>query len=217
MSELDPNGRDRLVVIAKGVVGACPIVGATAAEVIGHLIPAQRIDRIVTFIQLLEKKVSDHESNIEKLKDRLNSEEGVDLLEEGLIQAARSISFERMSRLASLIGNSLTQEMCEYAQARKLLNLYRELTDPEVLWLIFFATRPALGSGFHSELAEKYPDVLKPISREVGIPQEQIDRGAIQDSYKSTLARFGLLEMSGRSYRITSLGRLLARYIDAIR
>jgi hypothetical protein len=72
-----------------------------------------------------------------------------------------------------------------------------------------------MGSEFHNQLIEENPDVLKPVSRERGAPQEQIDRGALQDSYKNTLLRLGLLNEHNRSFQISTLGRLLFRYIEA--
>ena len=50
MSDLDTNTRDRLVSVAQGVSGACPVVGPILSEAIGQLIPNQRLDRVVSFL-----------------------------------------------------------------------------------------------------------------------------------------------------------------------
>lgn len=215
MSELDANNLDRLTSVAKGVVGACPFIGPLASEAIGHLIPNQRLDRVVQFLRELEYEVRQVDSRLVNVESSLRTPEGLDLLEEGLIQAARAISRERQERLARLIGRALTEEKVKYAESKKLLNLFRELTDPEVLWLIYYSTNPTLGSEFHKQLIEENPDVLKPVSREMGAPQEQIDRGALQDSYKSTLLRLGLVKEHGQSLQTSALGGLLVRYIEA--
>jgi hypothetical protein len=70
-----------------------------------------------------------------------------------------------------------------------------------------------LGPGPHRDFMETHSHVLKPISRETRAPQEQVDQAALQDSYKNTLLRFGLIELRGNTHQITSLGRLLVRYI----
>ena len=31
------------------------------------------------------------------------------------------------------------EEKLKYEEARKVLNLYRELTDPEIIWLIYYS------------------------------------------------------------------------------
>lgn len=213
MSDLDTNSRDRLVSVAKGVVGACPVIGPMASEAIGTMIPNQRLDRVVEFLRQLEAKVKAVDARLEIFERNVCTPEGLDILEEGLTQAARSVGAERKARLAHLVGRSLTSEEVKYEESRKLLNLLRELSDPELLWLIFYSMDPTLGRGPHTELVEKNPEVLKPVSREMGAPQEQIDRGALQDSYKNTLTRMSLIEERGRSHRITTLGRLLVRYI----
>ena len=214
MADLDSNSKDRLVSVAKGVVGACPFVGPIASEAIGAFIPNQRMDRISQFLRELESDVRAVEAGLERFERHMQTEEGLDIFEEGLVQASRSVSAERKERLARLTSRSLTSEELKYAESRKLLNLFRELTDPEILWLVFYSMDPTLGRGPHSELVEKHPEVLRPVSRELGSPQSTIDRGALQDSYKNTLMRLSLVEHSGRSHQITSLGRLLVRYID---
>jgi len=215
MPELETKNIDRLTSIAKGVVGLCPYIRSLASEAIGNLIPNQRLDRVVHFLRELDDQVRQVDSRLGKLESSLQSSEGLDLFEEGLVQSARAISRERQERLARLIGRSLTEEKVKYAESKKLLNLFRELTDPEVLYLLFYSTNPTLRSSFHKQMMEENPDVLKPVSREMGAPQEQIDRGALQDSYKNTLLRLGLIKEEGRSHQVTSLGRLLVRYIDA--
>ena len=111
------------------------------------------------------------------------------------------------------MANSLSAEELKYSEARKLLNIYSELTDPEIIWLIFYSLNPVFGEGPHSDWVDKHPDVLKPISRVMGAPQEQHERGALQDSYKLTLSRLGLTTEKGRTTSLTTLGRLMVRYI----
>jgi len=214
MSNLEPGSQDRLASAAKGVVGACPLIGPLASEAIGALIPNQRLDRVVEFLRNLEAEVRKFDGRLEYFEKNIRSAEGLDIMEEGIMQSARSVSNDRKERLSHLVGRSLTSEELMYEESRKLLNLFRDLTDPEILWLIYYSLNPVMGPGPHQDLIEKHPDVLMPISREMGAPQEQIDRAALQDSYKDTLIRFGLIELRGKTHQITSLGRLLVRYIQ---
>jgi len=215
MTELDPDRRDRLVSVAKGIVGICPWIGSMASEAIETLIPRQRLDRVVAFLRQMENEVQAMEERIKILEKNIKTEEGLDIFEEGLTQAARSYSKKRQERLARLVSQALTAEKIKYEESKKLLNLFRELTDPEILWLVYYSENLTYGSLFHKQLVEDNPDVLKPVSREYGSSQDQIDRAALQDSYRNTLLRFGLIKEQGRSsYQITSLGRLLVRYIE---
>jgi len=213
MNQLDTNTRDRLVSAAKSAAGALPFVGTLVSEVIDSAIPKLRIERVVSFLKSLDRRVGEIDEKLERFQKSLKSEEGLDIFEEGIMQASRAVSEERKQRLAHLVANSLSAEELKYSEARKLLNIYSELTDPEIIWLIFYSLNPVLGKGPHLEWVGKHPDVLKPISREMGAPQEQHERGALQDSYKLTLSRLGLTSEKGRTISLTILGRLMVRYI----
>jgi len=76
--------------------------------------------------------------------------------------------------------------------------------------LVFYSERQAIGSERLRELMNKNREVLRPISREIGLPQDQIDQAALQDSYRNTLVRLGLLRENSTD-GLTSLGRLLVR------
>ncbi|OLF35820.1 hypothetical protein BTW00_08025 [Psychrobacter sp. C 20.9] len=218
MSQLDPNSKDRLVSVAKAVAGTIPYVGTLISEILDNVVPNLRFERIVVFLQELDSKVSQVDEKLECFKVNLASEEGVDLLEEGMLQASRSISRERKERLASILEKSLSRENLKYEESRKILNMFRELTDPEIIWLIYYSLEPRLGKGPHSDWVEKHPDVLKPISKTITglneeLENEQLEKAALQDSYKETLLRFGLVETSKRTTHMTTLGKMVVEYI----
>lgn len=215
MSDLDTSTRDRLVSVAQGVSGACPVVGPILSEAIGQLIPNQRLDRVVSFLKTLEEDFANLQSRLDCIERNSATPEGLDILEEGVLQAARSVSKDRQKWLAAIVGNSLSSESLKYEESRKLLNLYRELADPELIWLIYISEPQTLSSPYHQKLMEQYPDVLHPASKSFGMSQEEADRSALQDGYKNTLLRLGLatLKQNGQTLEISALGRLLVRYI----
>ena len=213
MSELDPNARDRLVRAGKGVLGAVPGVGPIISEVFEEIIPNLRLDRVVKFLKMLEKEVMTLEERLTILEKNIKTDQGSELFYEGIVQASRSVTEDRQKRLARLLARSMSAEKFQYEQSRKLLNLYRELTDPEIVWLIFFSLNPTMGEGPHKKWVEQHPEILLPISRESGVPREQRERAALQDSWKATLLGLGLTsQRNGQTY-LTTLGRLLIRYI----
>lgn len=213
MNKLDINSRDRLASAAKSAAGALPFVGTLVGEVIDSVIPALRLERVASFLKELDERVGCIDSRLNQFQNNLKTEEGLDIFEEGILQASRAVSEERKTRLARLVANSLSSEQLKHAESRKLLNIYNELTDPEIIWLIYYSLNPVLGKGPHSEWVEKHPDVLNPISREMSAPREQHERGALQDSYKLTLSRLGLTAERNRTTSLTTLGRLMVRYI----
>lgn len=213
MESLKTNNRDRLVTVAKAASGALPFIGSAVSELLDSVVPNLRFERVVSFLQNLDERVSKVDAELDSFKRNLNTEQGTDLLEEALIQSSRAVSEERRQRLASLTEKALTGDRLKYEEAKKILNLYRELTDPEVIWLIYYSLRPSLSHGPHSDWIELHPDVLRPISRDLSAPIEKREQAALQDSYKETLLRFGLTEMNGKSTSLTTLGRMLVNYI----
>lgn len=218
MNQLEPNSKDRLVSVAKAVAGTLPYIGTLVSELLDNVVPNLRFERIVVFLQALDLRVSQIDEKLEYFKINLASEEGIDLLEEGMLQASRSISRERKERLASILEKSLTKENLKYEESRKILNIFRELTDPEVIWLICYSLEPSFGKGPHSDWLEQHPDVLNPISRTItGLNEqsenENSEKAALQDSYKETLIRLGLIQSNERTTNMTTLGQMVIKYI----
>ncbi|TXD96604.1 hypothetical protein ES754_10755 [Psychrobacter frigidicola] len=218
MNQLEPNSKDRLVSVAKAVAGTLPYIGTLVSELLDNVVPNLRFERIVVFLQALDLRVSQIDEKLEYFKINLASEEGIDLLEEGMLQASRSISRERKERLASILEKSLTKENLKYEESRKILNIFRELTDPEVIWLICYSLEPSFGKGPHSDWVEQHPDVLNPISRTItGLNEqsenENSEKAALQDSYKETLIRLGLIQSNERTTNMTTLGQMVIKYI----
>lgn len=212
--ELDTTTTDKLAAAARGIAAACPVFGGLVAEAVNSIIPNQKLDRVIGFLRHLDEKVSILDRDLSRAASRLQDERGLDLLEEGIVQAARALTEERRTHIGNLLARSLTQAELKYAESKKLLNLLRELTDAELLFLVYYSESPYLGSDFHRDLMEKHPDVLRPASRSLGIPQAEIDRGALREGYLSTLVRLGLLQQKENQHSLTSLGRLLLRYVQ---
>lgn len=217
LAQLDSRHRDWLTPIAKGVLGACPVIGPMLAEVVGMAIPNQRVERIETFARILEARVGTTKASLERLHRSIATHEGIDLLEEGMTQATRAISPERQERIAQLVANALTGEELRYQESKKLLGLLRELTDPEILWLIYYSEPETFGSEVHQQLRQTHPEIFAPAHRSLGASAEELDRAALQDSYKRTLVQLGLLQEDNKQLWASHLGKMLVRALDTSR
>lgn len=227
--DLRPTARDYGTALAKGIVGAAPVVGPLVAEVVGALVPNQRIDRITEVLALLDEKVKG--IDLARLNQQFNDEQFVDLLEDGFLAAARAVSGERRHYLAALIGNSLTATTIEYSQGKVLLRLLSELSDPEVVLLQFYAKQT---SEDREAYLEKHKLVIQGPDAHTGSSRGELDRKALHSTYRVHLERLGLVRPNFRSPRrgelpefddktgmikvsyhsITWLGRLLLRFTD---
>ncbi len=229
---LESNTSDYVTSAAKAALGFVPFVGSLLVELAGTIIPNQRIDRISKFAQILNRKFSNLEEEFIRLQ--FSNEEFIDLLEEGIRQAARSLTDERRNYIASSIANSLSSQDIEYSESKHLLRILDEINDIEVIWL-----RCNFDSSIYNdndEFREKHKDVLRPPASSMDSSQKELYKETLEQSYHHHLAQLGLLEhrysMDARTrslkydsstvapkisgYQITSLGRLLLRQIGFI-
>jgi hypothetical protein len=230
IEDLAPNHTDFLTGYAKGGLGAIPYFGALFGEVIGQIIPHQRVDRIVAFLGILDKKFEQLKIEFAVIESKLKNEEYINLFEEGIWQAARTSSQERKEHIASLLANSLSDEALNEIQQGVLLSLLGELNDIEIL-ILYQHTMKARNN---KEFQEKYQDILRGPFAHLGADEETINQSTIHNTYKEKLIRLNLLKreykalkkgelpefdnktgmIKEKSVGLTSLGRLLLRYID---
>ena len=226
--ELRPNWVDYSVSGIRGSLNLVPIVGPFLAEIVGEMIPNQRLDRIAKFAIELDRRLHCGEKYV--LKNQLVNEEFADLIEEGFRQASRSLSDERRSYIASLIVNGLTSDHIKFSEAKHLLRILSEINDVEVVWLRFFREPTIEGD---EQFRDSHKEVLEPVMALVSSTRETRDKHALRGSYMEHLAQLGLLDreyetdmhtglpefdrfsgaMKILDYQLTELGMLLLREI----
>lgn len=225
---LRPNTSDHVASILKATLGTVPVVGSLLTELIGTVIPNQREDRLAKFAQALEHRLSNLEEKC--IQAQTSNEQFIDLLEEGLRQAARSLTDERRDYIAAVIANSLSTENVKYIDSKHLLRMLGEINDIEVIWLRFYL-HPSMDGD--QEFRARHQNVLQPVATNMGSSREELDNETLQRSYKEHLTQLGLLEYRYKlhpktktpqynsstgapevsGYAITSTGRLLLRHI----
>ncbi len=220
---------DYSVSVTKGILGAIPFAGSLLAELVANVIPNQRVDRLAKFVEVLNAKLSQLDQAA--LRTRLTDPHGVDLVEEGFYQAIRAVSEERKRQIADVVKHGLASDAQATTTAKRVLLLLAQLDEVDVIFLMAYHR----GWARDREFTQKHWDVLKPVSREVGAPLEQRERAALHEYRKDRLVQLGLLEadyaidtktrmpvfdpskrdFKRESYRVTSLGRLVLRHLDA--
>lgn len=225
---LDRARQDYVALAARGALSLVPFVGSLLVEIAGVVIPNQRTDRIAKFAEQLEARLDLLEKDF--VRSQLGDEEFTDLMEEGVRQAARSLSDERRAYIASLIASSLSSEDIEYQESKHLMRILGELNDVEVVWLrsLLHPVRELDGDFY-----DRHAELLAPVAAHEGSGQEEFDKSTLQKSYKEHLARLGLLRPNYKvdrktgqvetdkrtghpkvgGYEITPFGRLLLREI----
>ena len=187
-NELEKNKTDLLTSAAKSVLGALPYAGPLLSELIGNLIPDQRIDRLAKYIIELERKLSD--LSAERIRELLKDSECIDLFEEGFVQASRAITNERQAQIASVVRNGLDDELIAYSESKYVLKLLQELNEQEIIWLRYHL-HPTIGGD--EEFRNKHKNVLERVYATIGSDESVKEKAALQESYIEHLERLGLI------------------------
>jgi len=220
---------DYLISAMKATLGSVPVAGSFLAELVGTLVPQQRVDRLVKFSLELEARMSSLDR--EMVRAKLSDENFTDLFEETATHAVRAVSEERKQYLAALLVNGIDATKISYIESKHLLRLLGELNDIEIIWLRFYLDRSRDGD---TEFRNKHADTLTIIPPTIGADQSTRDKYTIGQSYKNHLADLGLLnpvykkksfnsnmpefDSNGRMvvsyYELTGLGAMLLRQIS---
>lgn len=188
-NNLDTNFLDKRVSTYKAVVSLVPYLGSFLSEFVGAVIPEQRLDRLVKYTKNLDEKIQSINCDLSQIVK--SNEQLIDLIEEGFVQASRAFTKERREYIANIIVNSLTDEARRYSDSKYVLNIISELNDEEIIWLRFFL-HPTIGGD--DEFREKHENILEPLSKTIGLPEEELEKAAIQENYKIHLERLGLIK-----------------------
>jgi hypothetical protein len=229
-TSLELQTSDYVASAVKSLVGAVPFAGSLLAEIAGTIIPNQRMDRVVKFALQLEAKLATLEQ--EFVRSQLTNKNFTDLMEEGLRQAARSLSDERRKHIATLISKSLDPAGISYAESRHLLRVLGEINDVEIIRLASHQYET-----FRSGEAywDKHRAVLEPVAPSMADGQDVMDKATLQNSYDAHLQQLWLLsprynvdrktkqlqvghddDLEIRGYSLSSFGWMLLRQLDLV-
>lgn len=221
---------DKLTALSKGLLGMVPFAGSILSEIIGNIIPNQRIDRISEFLKILDKKLEETGKNISELSEKMEEEGYVNLFEEGVFQSARASSKDRKEYIASILVNGLEDEILNDIQKNIFLSILSQLNDMEII-ILYSHTYKVRGD---KDFFEKHKDILSEPLAHLGASQEVIDQSTIYKTHREKLVNLNLINkrfpnikkgdipefdnktgmMKANGYELTSLGRLFLKYID---
>lgn len=215
--DLGFNEFDAASFVLKSTLGAIPLGGPFLSELIGSIIPNQRMDRVVNYIKVLDKKISLlPEEIIEKLK---SSQTIIDLIEESFIQASRAITDERREYISNIVIQGIREEDIKAEESKYFMRLLSEISDVEIIWLRFYYN-PLINSD--DDFRSKHENILYPVYAPLSSDDNTFLKKSLQDSYQEHLLKLGLLmqiEWGSRKeikYGITSLGGFLLKNIGLV-
>lgn len=183
---------DILAIVAKGGLGAIPYVGPLAAEIIGGIIPNQRLDRLEDTVKRLEAMLD--EDGVASFKSKMDDPDFIDLFEEAMLQAARALTDERRENIARLLKNGMLDEERSHQSKRRMLEFFERINDTEIIILMAQAYDPKS----ESEFWKKHEDILYPPQSTIGLPLEpsEVESTMMSKVYIQNLVNLGLVSRS---------------------
>src|ERR1035437_10165018 len=196
-NNLDNNKIDFLTSAAKSIVGAVPLAGSFLSELVGNIIPNQRIDRLTKYLKELDARFS--KIPVERINFLLGNDDFVDLIEEGFVQASRATSEERRQYISSIVANGITDESISLLESKYLLKIIEELNDVEIIWLRSYFDPIQKSDKEHLERLDLISHKIR-VDHNTGLPEFDKYSGKTKTSYTE----------------VTILGRLLLKQIGLI-
>lgn len=205
--ELDTNKTDLIVSALKGLLGAIPYAGSLAGEIFGNIIPNQRLDRFAAYIKELSNRIATLEDNdikwIEKLKQ---SSSNLLLYELSIKYSLETNSQILHNSFASVVFNAVEKNEKETVVNEKILRTISELTEEEIIWLIWFREPSVL---FHeTEFQLRFKKILTPHSRTTGNSEDDRIHNALRDQYILNLHGKGLLYRKSANVKNSTISLL---------
>ncbi|QEY50928.1 hypothetical protein [Legionella longbeachae] len=224
--ELENTKVDQLVSALKSI-GSLHPAGSILTEIICSIIPNQRIDRIVNYVQELNRRITNIE--MEHLQKKFLQPEFIDLFEDSCIQASKALGDERLKYLASILVNGIHEENLKYFRSKRYLSILSELTDQEVIVLGSYYYPSTRNLEYHV----RHEKLLRPKRATFASDNSEVEDETVFESILFHLCRLGLLDTcyqisrdiaipetdsNGRlkvaSYLITELGKRFIKFIE---
>lgn len=218
---LGPSTTDHAVSVTRAGLAFLPWAGPILAELIGNVIPNQRIERLEEFARQLRDRVED-------LRRIAEDPRRVDLFEDGCFLTVRAVEKKRIEHIVEVVSRGLTGSEKELTEARRMMRLLAEIDVDQVILMEskIYGRLPAA--------LKLHPDIVRKPVVNLGSGQDQRDLAALADAREQHLVRLGLLTpkfrkpkkgampefdaqtglMKAQGTKLTRLGLLLLRYLD---
>jgi hypothetical protein len=227
-NSLPPLGetmRDKAMGLVKGTIGTLPVAGSILAELVGFVVPNQRIDRLEVYCRHLQVRLDELGAS----RERICEPASVDLFEDGAYQAVRALSEGRKAQIALIVANGISGDDHKRIEAKRILSILQEIDDQQIIVLSSYLHRNYHDNSFQ----ERHRDILIGAQATINSSREEFDQHAVQKAARDQLFRLGLLQqkvkipkkgespefdpesgmLKASSRDLTPLGRLLLRHI----
>jgi len=183
--KLGPSTEDQVAAFVRTTSSLIPGVGPAIGQLIGEVIPNQRLERAEDYLRRLGERVQ----HLETIKD---TPERVALFEDGALLAFRALREERKRHIANVVSRGLNGSEQDVLDARRLLSLLSQLDVDDILFL---------ESKIHGRLQdalERHPNIVREPFVSQASGDEERERAILWRLRERTLIRLGLLQVKFR-------------------
>ncbi len=226
LAPLGGSSTDPAKALLKGVISGIPLVGGVISEIVGQVIPDQRIDRLERYVIHLAEELQGLGAD-ETVTERMKAPENVDLFEDGAFASVRALSGERREQIARLVAQGISGDDQARLEAKRLLALLTQVDDGQIIILASYLRKNQVSPAFLSRHAtvlasgrspikmsgaDRDADLLYRLGQEsllrLGLLEETFQRPARGEAPELD-EQTGRMKVQGR--RLSLLGRLLLR------
>lgn len=225
LAPMGGSSSDPAKAILKGILSGIPLIGGVVSEIVGQIIPDQRIERLERYVIHLAEELQ--KLGAVDVVDEMKKPENVDLFEDGAFAAAKALTDEKRERIARLVAYGISGDEQARLEAKRLLDLLAALDDAQVVLLASYLMK----NQRNEEFRKAHENVLASSRVHMGSTREEHDAALVRGLAREQLIRVGLLrerfkkpakgqtpeldEKTGRmkveGRELSSLGRLLLR------
>lgn len=210
---LGANRSDRIASALRALANMAPFIGGALAEIITEIVPAQRIERIETYLRMLVEELTrltgqqkQTAATVEKLlADKMREPANVDLIEDGARLASRALSQQRLAYISRCVASGLLDNERDRIRHKRILSIIEQLDDEEILVL------DAYGSRGHRKF-----DRLRPPPPVIGAPASVREANALFDAVIAKLERLSLVTFK-ESTKEVELPQAVGRRVEKLR
>jgi hypothetical protein len=225
LAAMGGSSSDPAKAILKGALSGIPLIGGVVSEIVGQIIPDQRLDRLERYVIHLADELQ--KLGAGEVAGDMKKPENVDLFEDGAFAAAKALTDEKRERIARLVAYGISGDEQARLEAKRLLNLLAALDDDQVIILASYLMKNQRNDDFR----KAHETVFASSRVHMGSTRQEHDVALVRGLAREELIRLGLLrerfkkpskgqtpeldEKTGRmkveGRELSSLGRLLLR------
>lgn len=138
-SDLRPSALDHGLGAFRALASLLP-AGGIAAELFCSIIPNQRMDRVVAYLEELQRRLSTIEDAPTLAEAEHLSSAKAELFEAGVRSAARPMGAERMEHIARAVADGLSSDDLAAARHQRMLDLSDQVSADDLIVLCSHVT-----------------------------------------------------------------------------